>query len=324
MGNLKKEWNFNYYGLSSRPMKKPELIEHYMLTMFARTTQMFEYKNLPDTIKKRDLEVLIQRRGFGVGVMVNDKPYVLLGGLRGVLNEEYLPTQAIVTNPYLKLSKTYDIDKDCVIFKNDSMYQGLVPLARKYATLLAETDLSFKYGAINSRILSMVYASDDRTKESAEKVLKDVEDGEKLGVVGGLPMLDSFKTYPYSGSTNTYIKSLLELHQYLKANWYIDLGINANYNMKRESLSQNEVAVNEDTLMPLVDDMLECRKIACDKFNELFGTNISVKFSSSWEKLVEEIKLEIKAKELEAKQLEETNNSNKEVSKEEDNGNSES
>lgn len=319
MGNLKKEWNFNYYGLSSRPMKKPELIEHYMLTMFARTTQMFEYKNLPDTIKKRDLEVLIQSRGFGVGVMVNDKPYVLLGGLGGVLNEQYLPTQAIVTNPYLKLSKTYDIDKDCVIFKNDSMYQGLTPLARKYATLLAETDLSFKYGAVNSRILSLVYASDDRTKESAERVLKDVEEGEKLGVIGGLPMLESFKTYPYSGSTNTYIKSLLELHQYLKANWYIDLGINANYNMKRESLSQNEVAVNEDTLLPLVDDMLECRKIACDKFNELFGTNINVEFSSSWKKLVEEIKLELKAKEMESKQLEETKTTNEE-DKEESNG----
>lgn len=324
MGNLKKEWNFNYYGLSSRPMKKPELIEHYMLTMFARTTQMFEYKNLPDTIKKRDLEVLMQSRGYGVGVMVNGKPYVLLGGLGGVLNEQYLPTQAIVTNPYLKLSKTYDIDKDCVIFKNDSMYQGLVPLARKYATLLAETDISLKYGAINSRILSMVYASDDKTKESAEKVLKDVEDGEKLGVIGGLPMLDSFKTYPYSGSTNSYIKSLLELHQYLKANWFIDLGINSNYNMKRESLSQNEVDVNEGTLLPLMDDMLECRKIAWNKFNELFGTNVSVDFSSSWKKLVEEIKLELKAKENEEKKVEETENLNEEESKEEENGTNES
>ena len=73
------------------------------------------------------------------------------------------------------------------------------------------------------------------------------------------------------------------MQQYLKASQYNDLGLNANYNMKRESLNSTESQLNDDALMPFIDDMIANREEGLDQFNKMFGTNIKVKKSSAWE-----------------------------------------
>lgn len=313
MSNINSRQNWLFSDINIEPLTKEELIQNYIKMMFARTSRMFVYSNLPDYMRSRDIEYILQSKGYAVGIKVDDKPYILSGTFAGRLNEYFIPSQTIVTNSYLNISKNFDIDKDCVVIRNDSSYLGLMATAIKYATLLAETDISLKYGAINSRILNLVSSSDDITKKSIEKVFDDIVKGEKLGVIATKPLLDSMKTYPYAESTNSYIKSLLELHQYLKANWYIDLGINANYNMKRESLSANEVAVNEDTLLPFIDDMLQSRKEDLEKFNKMFNTNIDVKLNSSWKKIFDEIKLEVESKEVEVENLKGDDNDRTEI-----------
>ena len=52
--------------------------------------------------------------------------------------------------------------------------------------------------------------------------------------------------------------------------------------MKREAIGGNEAALNEDFLLPFIDDMLQCRREALEKINAMFGTEITVDFSSSW------------------------------------------
>ena len=61
--------------------------------------------------------------------------------------------------------------------------------------------------------------------------------------------------------------------------------------MTREALSGNEVALNDDALMPLIDDMLKARRQMCDESNEMFGTNISVDYGSTWHSNVVEKEL---------------------------------
>ena len=264
---------------------KTDLANDYVMLMVNRCIQMFEYENLPKTITAKDIEFVVQNIGYACFTKVGSDYYVLNCSLGGVPNAYYLPTLAIVANPYLKFNKSLEIDKDCVIIKNDSTYQGLLNLHKKYANLLAEVDISLKYGCWNSRLLNLVVAETDSAKKDAEKILNKIVDGDEVGIIGGKQGLENIQTYPYSAGSDNTIKSLLELRQYLYATWYIDLGINANYNMKRESLSANEVAVNEDTLLPLVDDMLQVREQAIDKINKMYGLNISVKLNSSWEKI---------------------------------------
>ena len=62
--------------------------------------------------------------------------------------------------------------------------------------------------------------------------------------------------------------------------------------MKREALNSGETQLNNDILKPLIDDMLDCRKKAVEKVNNMFDTNITVELNSSWKDNEKEIKLE--------------------------------
>ena len=62
--------------------------------------------------------------------------------------------------------------------------------------------------------------------------------------------------------------------------------------MKRESLNDDEIAANEDTLKPLIDDMLEQRQKGIDEVNKMFNLNITVSLNSSWEDNEIELELE--------------------------------
>ena len=87
------------------------------------------------------------------------------------------------------------------------------------------------------------------------------------------------------------LKDVIETYQYLKGSWYNELGLNANYNMKRESINESESDMNEDALLPLIDDMLKSREIAVEQINKMFGTDIKVELSSSWKKIRDEIEI---------------------------------
>lgn len=163
---------------------------------------------------------------------------------------------------------------------------------QKYATLLSENELSIKMAVVNTRLVNMISAADDRTRASAENFLADIEKG-KTGVIAANEFFEGIKSTPYgsTGNTNT-ITNLIELEQYLKASWFNELGINANYNMKRESINAEESQLNNDALLPLIDDMLKCRQDGAQRVNDMFGTDISVEFNSAWEDNIEEIELE--------------------------------
>lgn len=114
-------------------------------------------------------------------------------------------------------------------------------------------------------------------------------------------MLGGVKNTSDGNITQTDLTKIIEAIQFIKASWFNDLGLQANYNMKRESLSESEVALNEDVMLPLVDNMLEMRRIHFDKVNQKFGTKISVELNSSWLNTRKSVNLGIEAMEKEVK-----------------------
>ena len=257
-------------------------VRQYTMYMFNRLQSMFEYKNLPETLPQRNIELMLQTNGNICITKVNEKLYAFTGGLGGVPNEYYMPTIYTVANPYLKFSKNLKIDQDCIVIPNDALYIGLLPMFNRYASMLAENDATIRIADINARIVNIITASDDRTLKSAKDYITDIEKG-KLGIVADQAFIEGLRTQPYasSGSTNN-ITQLIELQQYLKASWFNELGLNANYNMKREAINGIEAQLNNDSLLPLAQDMLNQRKIGWQKVNEMYGTNIEVEFNSSW------------------------------------------
>lgn len=262
-------------------------IFNHTIYMLMRTSSMFKWSGLPESIPEKYLENYLQINGFaciGVGDDAGTL-YAFFGGLGGEPDAYYNPTICTVANPALNLSKNFRIDEDCIIIRNDPYYQGLIPLFNKYASMLAENELSMNMASINTRIQQAISAGDDRAKESAELFLKKLIEGD-IAVLADNAFLDSdtIKTLPFSNTSSSgVIGDLIEYEQYLKASWYNELGLNANYNMKREALNSAESSINNDILFPLVDEMLKMRKIGADKVNEMFGTDISVELNSSWQ-----------------------------------------
>ena len=282
---------FDKFGLNLYDFNDKERCQrNYIMYMLNRTQRLFEYKGLPDTIPQRMLEFMLQINGFACFAKHNGKLYAFYGGLGGEPDEYYRPTTCVVSNPALKFSDTFKIHENCVIVRNDSFLYGLIPLFSRYATAMVENDISFRMASINSRIEMLLSAPDDATKKAAEKFLEDLADG-KLGVIAENAFLDGIKAQEVGRTMRTFT-DLIEYQQYLKASWFNEIGLNANYNMKREKLSTTESQMNNDALLPLVEDMLENRRQCIEEVNEMFGTEISVDFASSWEKLIEEMEAE--------------------------------
>lgn len=283
----------NYYGMYPQFKKfevtnKREAVYSYIVYMLDRVAQMFEYKGLPETIPQRELELLLMVNGFACIAQVPEKGlYAFYGGLGGVPNAYYMPTQCIVNNPALAFNKTLAIDEDCIIIRNDNMYRGLIPMFSKYAELLAENDITFRIQSINSRISQVISATDDKTKDSADKYIKDIEAG-KLGVIGGAAFFDGVKVQKGGEQVRNYTE-LIEYNQYLRACWFNDLGIQANFNMKRERLNSDEVQLNIKGLLPLIENMLNERRKGLEAVNKMFGTDISIDFTGVWKDTQEEV-----------------------------------
>lgn len=274
---------------------KPRAISNHMRYMFARTQSMFKYNGLPDTIPERMLELYLQTNGNVCIYKYGENVYAFTGGMGGEPDPYYRPTVYTIANPALKISKNLEIDRECVVIPNDSLYIGLRPMFSRYASAMTETEISINIASINARIIDLISAPDERTRASAEKYLENVKAG-KLGIIAENGFLDGVRSQPYGNSNNVNgITSLIELEQYIKASWYNDLGLNANYNMKRESLNSSESQMNNDALLPLVDDMLKCRKEGVEKVNNMYGLNITVELASAWEDNAEEISLEHEA-----------------------------
>lgn len=285
-------------------LNKEASLKQYVNYMLDRTNAMFEYDGLPDTIPAYMLELYLQIFGYAAFVEVDEtnpitypsalvtKPglYIFYGGIGGERDIYYRPRMFTVANPRIKNSiqatilyddDDFEVSKPCVIMRNDRNYCGLLPLFNRYASQLVENDISIRSAQINARAQVAIQASSDRDKETARKYLDDLEAG-KTGVIGETAFLEGIQVANVGTQSANVVIQLIELQQYLKASWYNELGLNVNFNMKREYMSEEEIAVNTDILLPLVDDMLACREEACELINKTFGTSISVRKSSAW------------------------------------------
>ena len=181
-------------------------------------------------------------------------------------------------------------------------YGKVYPLMARYASLMAENILTLRSADVMLRVIAMLTAPDDKTRAAAEAYLKKLEDGE-FGVIAENRFFEGIKMQSPPSNNGSYLTQFIELHQYLKGSFYNEIGLNANFNMKREALGDGESSLNEDSLLPLCDEMLRCRQEDIKKVNEMFGTDITVEFDSSWAQNVIEKELTLDKMKAEASQL---------------------
>lgn len=261
---------------------KERMINDYIRLTLNRTSQIFNWRGLPDSIPQRMIELYLQVNGNTAIYKADGKLYAFTGGMGGELNPYYMPTIYTISNPALNISVNARINADCIVIPNDTTYIGIMPIISKYARLLIENEITLYVNMINARIPALIGADASTTADAASKYLQDIKMG-KLGVIATSQFFDGLTTQQYNSASAHTLTDILEVEQYIKASLFNELGLQSNYNMKRERLTDDETALNEMALLPLIDDMLQCRKQGAKAINDKWDTNISVELNSAWE-----------------------------------------
>lgn len=267
---------------------KPAAVQAYVRYMLDRTNRMIKVNGLPESIPEYILKMMVQANGHCIVAHVDGQLYALTGTWSGFPDPYYRGTEYVVANPGLDMSRTFKPGEDCVVIRNDHAMLGLVPMCNHYASMLVETDLSLTVELVTGRAPYIIGAGNDADKLAADDFIRKLWSGDLSAVLENR-FIDGLKVAPASEGSSQRLSQLIEAHQFISAKWYNALGLDSNYNMKRESLTANEVDMNSDSLMPLVDDMLDCWQTGVEEVNEMFGTSWSVELSSSWKDNDEQI-----------------------------------
>ena len=127
---------------------KDKVINTFIQASLNKTQQIFTYANLPETIPQAELENILQTKGHCIIAEEQGELYALPGTFAGEYDVYNNPRFYTVANPALKISKTYELGKDCVLVKNDYHCTGLLPIIYKYGALMLDCELSLNTAAI--------------------------------------------------------------------------------------------------------------------------------------------------------------------------------
>ena len=220
----------------------------------------------------------------------NDKLYACIGNRGGTPNEYYVPTQFLIANPVLG-SKEVNIGESGVVIYNtkidhfvwtgesDIFAAGLCDLIEQTATLLADNIISINCSQINARVTAFFTADSESQAAAGELILRKMYAGKPYSILRS-DMVEKLLVNPInSSSSGQNITELVELHNYIVANFFQSIGIKSNSVMKRERLIRDEIESQDDFLQVSILEILSSWQAGLDEVNELYGTSFKVELN---------------------------------------------
>lgn len=289
--------NFNFPLITTRGFELTEPCniyngyKHYFNLLLNRIINMFEWENMPESVNIPFLNQCLFINGK-IAFFENEGELVALNGnYSDMQNLYYIPKRIIVTNPQLKIQKNLIIGENCIVMYNSDsdIYNfttdcgGLFTLIGRTAHLLADSECSINTVQKNNRLIMFVTAENEQQKRSADKAIEQMYAG-KTDITATDNLVSNIKVTPIKATIGNELQQLTETQQYILAQFYNAVGIDSNYNMKRERLITSEIDSNNQLLQINIKNMLENRKKACDDINKIFKCDISVKLSEEWDK----------------------------------------
>lgn len=215
-----------------------------------------------------------------------DELYACIGGWGGTPDAYYIPTEYVIANPVLG-SKTVRIGENGVVITNTAVdglglglfSGGLYDLIHQTATLLADNIISINCEQINRRVQNFFTADSEAQAIAGEAVLKKMYAGSPYQIL----RQDVVKKLTVNPAANTgssqSITQLVELHNYIIANFFQSIGIKSNNVMKKERLIVDEIESQDDFVQLSILEILSSWQKGFDKVNEIYGTDISVELN---------------------------------------------
>lgn len=269
-----------------QPMDKMSLYCHFFRTLYNNASKVILIEGLPDDADYHF--VISQLLLVGKIVIFQDKgrTYFLNGNIGGKCDEYYFPTRCIIANPVLG---SFDLERDkeavpVYLTPTDRILDsplhtnmvagGMYSLISMCANVLSECVTTINTTLMNTRVHAIYTADTDSAAKSAEPILRAIYMGKPYSVVTS-ELLERINVNPLSEhGLATTLTETLEVCQYILAMFWNGVGIDMNYNMKRERLITAEVDKNVQSLIVPIQTILETLNEGFEKANNLFGLNI--------------------------------------------------
>lgn len=268
MANKTRMWDTNLSG-----MKNNTAFMMYFSYLSNILLSRYEWLNLPETMNERFIELCCFEDGKAV--LVNDEEYGEIN-LRysesNKLNIYQLPTE--IQGYSLDFRRDYNL-KDVALVYNNNLRTPDLPIVCEYAMRLYEIRRTIDVNVKVQKTPLLILCPENK-KLSLKNIYMKYDGNEPViyGYNDALVDVD-FKVLKTDAPFVANDLSLL-LNKVIDE-FMTRYGINNANTDKRERLNTDEVNANNQLVSLSGDIGLLCRKEACKKFNNLYGTNIDVK-----------------------------------------------
>ena len=259
----------------------------YYLRLTELALSMFEWKNLPDTIDERFLELCLFSDGKAVFFKDEVLGFLCLQcTISGKWNVYRIPIdrKAYATNGYNKNLT----EKDSVIIFNNYLHTNSKLDIEMFSRRLYDLDRSIDVNA-KAQKTPIVIVCDENERLTMKNLYKDYEGnepfifGDKKLNTEGLKVLQTGA--PYVADKLYQLKS----QYWNEALTY--LGISNTNITKKERMISDEVMRNMGGVIASRYSRLESRRQAVEKINEMFGLEIEVNYRADYREADDELML---------------------------------
>lgn len=238
--------------------------------LFEQVNKLFSWENLP--FPQKEIESRLYLFGI-VAIIKEDKELIAVKpNLFGITNYYDEFTDINFATPLISGERKIDID--CILIDNNTLRNPTINMIDRYAMILAHTEISLITALVNGRATKTYVATNNKVAENIRDYQKKLYEGQNDVIVDssfiGLEIKDN------DNSSLNNIKTLYDIRQNLLYSFLEEMGIKKNQ-QKKERLVTDEVNADDTFLKLNIKDMFEARKTACEKINNMFGTNWIVK-----------------------------------------------
>lgn len=244
---------------------------------------MFEWKNLPDSIDPRFLEMCLFSDGMAVFFEDDVLGYLCLQCMiGGKLNVYRIPTErrAYATNGY---NKPLD-EKNSVIIFNNYLHTNSMLDVEMFSKRLYNLDRAIDVNA-NAQKTPILIQCDDSQRLTMKNVYKEYDGN--APVIYGTKALDTSGIKVLQTGAPYVADKLYQLKTQIWNEALTYLGISNINTQKKERLITDEVTRNQGGVVASRYSRLESRRQACKQINEMFGLDIWCDYREDFQLLQE-------------------------------------